>query len=484
MSVRRSLVWTYVAQATNFLMGFGSSIIVARLVSPRDFGIFGMAVAITSILNVFLQFGLSRYIIRERTINRDILRSLFTVNTILTIGYFLAIQAGAWISLWTSSPEVGHFLLVFSLFPLIAIFEFIPSTLCARSMRFGLVSAITVIKAVVIFSVTISFAYLGFAYMSFAWASVLAAAVTAVCYNVACFRPDVWKPRFADFRKLIHFGIDMIGVGGLNQLSTRAGEMALGSMLGLANLGLYTRASSLPTTLYLNVYGVGTNVIFSRLSQDLRDHGEFHQTYFRFMRLLLGALWPAMLGMAILAQPLVNLLYGAKWLGAATPLALLMLSTAVTLAIGMSAEVFVLRHQTRKQAKIEAFRAIFGLALFLAGAALSLTLAALAKAIEVVIAYSIYRKPMDGLIGGKAGDLESVYRESFLLAFVACLPSGLLTILFRNSPDTPLYLVFGSIALGILFWALLIIRLRHPIFDEIVSTLPFGWVAKPDQVKP
>nr|WP_314445854.1 oligosaccharide flippase family protein [uncultured Sphingomonas sp.] len=477
-------MWTYVAQATNFLMGFGSSIIVARLVSPRDFGIFGMAVAITSILNVFLQFGLTRYIIREETVDRDMLRSLFTVNTILTLGYFIAIQVGAWIALGTDAPEVGHFLLVFSLFPLIAIFEFIPASLCARSMRFGLISAITVIKAIVIFSVTISFAYLGFAYMSFAWASVLAAAATAICYNVACFRPDVCKPRFVDFRKLVHFGIDMIGVGGLNQLSSRAGEMALGSTLGLANLGLYTRASSLPTTLYLNVYGVGTNVIFTRLSQDLRDRGEFHQTYFRFMRLLLGALWPAMLGMAILAQPLVNLLYGPKWLGAATPLALLMISTGVTLAIGMSTEVYILRHETRKQAKIETFRALFGLILFLIGSAFSLTLAALAKVLEVVIAYFIYRKPMDELVGGRPGDLESVYRESLFLAVAACLPSGVLALIFRNSPKTPLDLVFGSVALGVLLWCLLIIRLRHPIVDEVGKVLSVRRKAEPGKVRP
>lgn len=465
-------------------MGFGSSIIVARLVSPRDFGIFGMAVAITSILNVFLQFGLARYIIREKTVDQDMLRSLFTVNTILTLGYFIAIQIGAWISLWTNAPEVGRFLLVFSLFPLIAIFEFIPGTLCARSMKFGLISAITVIKAIVIFSVTISFAYLGFAYMSFAWASVLAAAATAICYNIACFRPDVWRPRFTGFRKLAHFGVDMIGVGGLNQLSSRAGEMALGSILGLANLGLYTRASSLPTTLYLNVYGVGTNVIFSRLSQDLRERGEFHETYFRFMRLLLGALWPAMLGMTILSQPLVNLLYGPKWLGAATPLALIMLSTAVTLAIGMSAEVYILRHETRKQAKIETFRAIFGLILFLIGAAFSLTFAALAKALEVLIAYFIYRRPMDQLVGGRPGELEGVYRESLFLAIVACLPSGLLTVLYGNSPNTPLPFVFGSVALGVLLWALLIVRLRHPIFDEVASTVHYRRRSRANELRP
>lgn len=95
MSVRLSLSWTYLAQTLNFLISFVSSIIVARLVSPRDFGIFAMAVAITTVLNVLMQLGLAKYIMREPTVDRNLLRSLFTVNAVLTAFYVVAILAGS-----------------------------------------------------------------------------------------------------------------------------------------------------------------------------------------------------------------------------------------------------------------------------------------------------------------------------------------------------------------------------------------------------
>ena len=78
--------------------------------------------------------------------------------------------------------------------------------------------------------------------------------------------------------------------------------MTLGSLLGLGALGLYTRAAGLPGQVMSNVFGAASNVIFSRLSSDLRDHGEIHPNYLHFMRLLLGILWPMMIGIAVLAH--------------------------------------------------------------------------------------------------------------------------------------------------------------------------------------
>lgn len=450
-------------------MGFGSSVIVARLVTPRDFGILGMATAVSTAINVFVQFGLARYIIREKHIERQMLRSLFTCNTVLTLGYFAGIQIGAFVAYRTNAPEVGKFLFLFSLFPLIAIFEFIPNSLCARDGRFGVISAIAVMRTLVLSAVTIALAREGFAYMSFAWASVLASLSTAVTFNIVCFHPEAWLPRFEDFKKLTRFGVDMIGVSGLSQLSSRVGEMALGSILGLASLGLYTRASSLPNTIYTNVYSTGANVIFSRLAKDLRESGSFHETYFRFMRLLLGLLWPAMLGMAILAEPIVYVLYGPRWQGAALPLSMLMIATAVTLAIGMSAEVYVLRHETRRQAKIETFRAFFGLLLFVGGAVISLPIAAAGKLVEITVAYVIYRRPMGRLVGGPSGRLEKVYLESLTLSLIAAAPSTALMIYNLGSPTTPLLEVLASAILGIAFWALALIKCRHPLIEEVLT---------------
>jgi O-antigen/teichoic acid export membrane protein len=467
MSVRRSLVWTYLAQATVFLITFSSSIVVARIVSPRDFGIFAMAAAVATIINVLMQFGLAKYLMREAELSRELLRSLFTVNVMMSLLYTGSIVVGAFAAGHLfESDEVSKFLLVFAVFPLFAMMEFIPAALCARDMRFGIIAIMSLVRAVVIAVVTVALAWLGFAYMSFAWAQVLASVATAIGFNVAVWRPDVWRLRFTGTVAILRFGTQMMGISGISQLSTRAGEMTLGSLLGLTSLGLFTRASSLPSTLYANVYGAGSNVIFSRLSSDLREQGEFHHTYLSFMRMLLGFLWPVMFGIAVLAQPVIFILYGAKWQAAATPLSLLTIAAAITAAIGMTAEIFILRHRTQQQVRIEIVRAVFGYAVFAAGAMVSLTLAAAAKVTEAVFAFLLYRRPMVELVGGPSGALRRIYLEALLVTLAAVLPAFLLMVWSGWAPATPPTHLAIAILLGVVGWAGLLIGFRHPLYLE------------------
>ncbi len=473
MSVRRSLIWTYLAQALSFFVTFGSTVIVARLVSPRDFGIFAMATAVTTVINVFMQFGLAKYLMREADLSPETLRSAFTVNVIMTLVYVGSILIGAFAAgRIFGSAEVGHFLAVFAIFPLFAMMEFIPAALCAREMKFAVIATLAVVRAVVMAAVTLALAYGGFAYMSFAWAQVAAWLATSLIFNAVAWRPDVWRLRFEDIRTILQFGAQMIGISGLTQLGTRAGEMFLGSMLGLSSLGLYTRAASLPATLFNTVYSAGSNVIFSRLSQDLRVRGELHDTYIRFMRLMLGFLWPMLFGLAVLAAPVIHILYGPKWQAAATPLSLLAIAMAITIGIGMTSELFILRHQTARQVRIEGIRASCGFALFALGVMISLPAAAAAKVAESIFAFFLYRKAMAELVGGAAGALGRVYTESILLSGIAILPSFLLMCWARWSASTPLISIVASTIIGGLLWAMLLFMKRHPIAVEILRLVP------------
>lgn len=468
MSVRLSLAWTYLAQVLGFLITFGSTVVVARLVSPRDFGIFAMATAATTIINLFMQFGLAKYIMREEELSRELLQSLFTVNVLLSLTYVGSILVGAVLagSLF-GSDDVGRFLYVFALFPLFAMFEFIPEALCSRNMRFGVISLLQVARAVVMAGTTMFMAWKGYAFLSFAWAQVLAWATTSIFFNVIVWRPDVWRLRFAGLKDILKFGSQMIGISGLSQFGTRAGEMILGSLLGLANLGLYSRAASLPATLYGNIFGAGGNVIFSRMSLDLRETGEFHQTYLRFMRLLLGLMWPMLLGLAVLSRPVIHILYGAKWEAAAVPLSLLTLTAAVAGGLGMAQEIFILRHETARQMKIELVRTVLGLVLFLGGALISLPFAAAAKLFEALLAFALYRRPMNELIGGPAGALRGIYFEAAALAMATALPSFVLMLWTGFSPETPLVPMIISVTIGGLSWVVLLWRRRHPLFVEL-----------------
>ena len=452
----------------SFLVTFGSTVVVARILSPRDFGIFAMSTAVTTIINVLMQFGLAKYIMRETELGQDMLRSVFTVNVIMSVLYITTILMGSLAAgILFGSPEVGRFLLVFSLFPLFSMMEFVPAALCSRNMRFGVIAALAVVRAVVLAATTLVLAYEGFAYMSFAWAQVLAWITTAVCFNMIVWRPDVWQLRLKDIGTILRFGAQMIGISGVSQLSARAGEMALGSMMGLVSLGLYNRAASLPITLYATIYAAGSNVIFSRLSKDFRETGSFYETYLRFMRLILGFLWPMMFGLAVLAQPVIHILYGIKWQAAATPLAFLMVASAVTVSIGMTSEIFILRHDTRRQVKIESVRAVAGFSMVAGGAMISLPVVAVAKVAESILAFFLYRIPMTQLIGGPTGKLRRVYLEGLLLSATAVIPSFILMCWTHWSALTSLPLIIASTAMGGLLWAVLIFQRRHPIALEV-----------------
>jgi O-antigen/teichoic acid export membrane protein len=440
--------------------------------SPRDFGIFAMANATSIIINVFMQFGLAKYLVREQEVDRKLLRSLFTVNVLMSLLYTAGLLVASVVYRLTfSSPEVSNFLFVFAFFPLIGMFEFIPSALLAREMRFQTIAALMVLKTVALAAMTIALALLGFAYMSFAWAMIFSWAVGAVAYNFVLWRPDAIGIRFAGIRSILSFGVQMVGVSGLSQLSTRIGEMVLGSLLGLASLGLYTRAASTPTTLQWNLFGATTNVIFSKMAQDLREHGSLDRTYSYFMRILLGLFWPMMVGLAILARPFIAILYGAKWLEAALPLSLLCIATAVVVGMGLTAELFILRHRTKQQVTIEAVRSVIGLALFVGGALISLGLAAAAKVAEALVAFGIYFGPMMQLIGGPPAELRRLYVQSFLLTVAAVLPSLCLMLVTGFSPSTPLLLILGSVVLGVGLWGAALIALRHPILAEATKLL-------------
>ena len=468
MSVRKSLGYAYTAQALNFIIAFATSVIVARLVSPREFGMFAMASAASAILNLFFSFSLASYIIREPEVDTPLLRSAFSVNAVLTGVLALLIYAAGWIAiLLLDSPEVGRMMRLFAIVPLISMFEFIPSAICSREMRFKLTSAIGVIRLTALSCTTILLAWAGFHEMAFVWAAICAAIVSVSLFNVRVWRPDVWQPRSTDFRKITSFGLQMMSINGLSQLSSRAGDLVLGSLLGLRMLGLYNRAAGLSGQVYNSVYGIGTSVVFAKLSLEFRETGSFHDSFLKAVSVMLAVVWPMMIGMAILSRPVISILYGPEWQDAAGPLSLLMMALFIVLGVGMNWEVFVLRKETRLQAKIELTRSTAGFLMFVAGAMINLTAAATAKVLESALAFALYRRHMDRLVGAGPGELRGVYVINLKLTSVAVSPAFALMLWRGWSPSTPLIEIAVAVCLGILAWTALLFTLKHPLSTEL-----------------
>jgi len=133
----------------------------------------------------------------------------------------------------------------------------------------------------------------------------------------------------------------------------------------------------------------------------------------------------------------------------------------------MSNEVFILKHETQRQLKIEIVRSVLGIGLFVLGAMVSLTMAAAAKVGEALIAFLLYYKSMNRLIGAPGKALPMVYVESAIVTLPAVVPALVLMLYTGWSPDTPLPLIAGAIVLGVLGWAVTLFWRGHPIALEV-----------------
>lgn len=441
---------------------------MARLLAPEQFGIYAVALATQGILFAFAAFSVTTYIVREANVDRAKLRRTFTVNTCLSV----LLTGSLWVAALLCDEngvdrEVGVILRILSLGPLISAVEFIPSSLLLREMNFRILSLAGMLRAVLTTTVSITLAVEGLGATSLAVGHIFGMIASAVMLNVAKRRELVFLPTFTGLWPVMKFGAQLVSISGVAQLATRASDLILARLLGLAAIGLYARASTISSMIFENVYGLITGVLFTKMSSDLREKGTIHDVYLRSLRLITGGLWPALLGMAILAQPMVHILYGERWLPAALPLSLLMISQIIVLSYSMTLELFILRHETGRQTRIEVIRAISSVTFFSFGAMYSIAAAAVGRVIEAIVGYLLYRPHLERLAGLAPGELRQVYSESALLTAVAVAPALVLMLATDWRSDVNPGLIAGAVLLGGLAWFAMLLKRDHVIIQEL-----------------
>jgi O-antigen/teichoic acid export membrane protein len=468
MSARRSVAWMALAQGSLFVLQFGGSVVLARLLSPYDMGIFAIALALTGLISIIQAFGLGNFIVRERELSPSLLATTFTVNALMSLLLAALVAAlGLFGAAWLHEDGVRRVLLVLAIQPLFGILEFLPNTNLERNGEFKPIAGLKTLRAVASTGLTVTLAFQGWSYMSLAWGQVFGAAVGAVAVNLIAPHYASFKLSLAQWRPVTRFGVQMLAISGVNMLSGRLSEIALGRIIDLAALGLYSRASSLFNLLWNNIHIVVTRIVLVDFSNLARDGTPLRERYIRIVALMTALLWPAFAGLAILAGPFIYNVYGAQWIGAAMPLSMLSISAILLVSITMTWEVFVVAGETDRQARFEFVRTGVGLALFIAGCFVSLTTAAASRIGEALFSLYLYKPHLERMTQTRPKDLRPVYLSSGLATLAAVLPAAGLMTAFHGSERTPLAYVLASVALGALAWLGALKALRHPLMEEI-----------------
>jgi O-antigen/teichoic acid export membrane protein len=313
--IRRSILFSVIDKYIGVALGLGTMAVVARILTPAEVGLFIVASAAVILVETFRDFGIGSCIVQERNITPYLVRTAFTIMALLSVllAALLAVLAKPMAAFY-GEPELEHIIRVATLGFFVTPFSSPLLALMRRDMAFDRIACINIATAVINSGSTVVFALLGFGSSSFVWASVIAAATTTLM--AICFRPDFWvfRPTLADWVRVVSFGAWSTIVTLLGLLFDFMPRLILGRTLSFDAVGLYTRAMSLCQLPERAVLSALQPVILPVLSAHVRDGGSLKEPYLLGLAYVSVVQWPALVCLALLADPIIGLLLGSRWL--------------------------------------------------------------------------------------------------------------------------------------------------------------------------
>ena len=323
-SVRGGAV-TIAAQAGKFVLKFGSMAVLARLLTPEDYGLIGMATVITGFVEYFKDLGLSAATIQRPQINHQQVSTLFWIN--FGVGCLMAISVAL------LAPAIAHFYreprLQTVTFGLAANFIFSGLTvqhqaLLRRQMQFTNLAKIEILAMAMGVCTAIAAAYYGLNY----WALVLMLMATAITNAIGVWLACDWRPglpkRDSQVGSMLAYGGNLTGFGIVNYFSRNLDNVLIGRRWGSQQLGLYAQAYKLLLLPIQQINNPITSVALPTLSSLQTDPIRYSRYYYKAILLITTLGMPIVAFMFAAADKVILLMLGQKWLGAVPLFRLLM----------------------------------------------------------------------------------------------------------------------------------------------------------------
>lgn len=329
-SVRKSLAVSLTEQYLTFGLQFISSMVLARLLSPHDFGVYSVAVVLMGFIHILRDMGVGQYLVQETALDRQKIRA--AAGAVMTTSWLLApvvYFAGAPVAAFYREPGVADVLHVLAVSLVLIPFGATVQAWMHRHMRFGPLLVMRVGSTTVQIVTSIALAWTGHGFMSLAWGSVAGVVFTIVVANL--YRPPELRvlPSFRHMSGVFRFGGRAATMGLLTELSAGLPEMVVGRTLGMEPVGVYGRARGqiqLFNRLFsASIFAVGLPH-FARLH---REGKPLAADFRRGAECMLGVAWPIFAGLALFAEPLIRLLYGPQWGQAAVLVPVLCISSGI-----------------------------------------------------------------------------------------------------------------------------------------------------------
>lgn len=465
----KGVAWNLLSQIVQQAVQFVVIIILARKLTPGDFGIFSMALIFAGLLEPLRQWGFQAFLIQKKDITQEYEDTAFW--SICFIGICLFV-----ISI-TCAPLVGHFFSnprVSSIFAVIAL-GFLLSPIGA--IQWALITRDLNFKAIAIRGILVTFIYAScvcvLAVKGFGvWALVFAALCRELAWSVIFWLTSDWRPRLqfsADkLKEMLGFSLNSIGSGVLKYIINNIDNLTVGKFLGAANLGFYNMAFNTVSHPQAKLVTHISTVSFPAFSSMKDDMDRFKETYFKIISIVLLVITPILAILFTSAKNFVMIFYGGKWLPAVLPIQIMCLYGFVKALTSISGSVFL----SNGRADLDLKMNVFKLTVFILSLTFGLRYGIVGVSIAVLV-YSIIIFSPEFYFANKLLKVTALRFYSIVARYLALffLISGVILIVgfyLKDHAMAPLFqLILNMLICFLVYAAALIVFFKSDLENAI-----------------
>lgn len=337
--LRKKIAFQFLVSNMALVANFALTVILARLLTPTDIGIFSMSAVLIAVAHVFRDFGVTAFLKQEKTLSKEIMRGAIglLVAASWTVAAVMYLSAPLWAAFF-KEPKVSDVVEVLALGFVFIPLGAVPQALLVREMDVAKSAWVTLTTTTVYFVVSILLAYSDFKHMTMAWANLINIVVSGIAFNVVLKTRLPWLPSTYGWKRISSFGTGNLASSLLRALDNAIPDIALGKLSSPASVGLFSRANStvnmIGTVLHPTIYFFALPF----LARTHHAHGSLHKEFLKGSSIINCLMMPALIWIAIVAQDVVRILYGNQWLAASEAIPWLSLAIAAT-------NIFVLSSQ-------------------------------------------------------------------------------------------------------------------------------------------
>ena len=308
------MIWSALQKYSTMLIQFVSGIILARLLTPYDYGCIGMLMIFMVLAESFIDGGFGSALIQKKNPTQTDYSTIFFWNMGLSVVLYAVLYLSApFIASFYDIPLLSDVLRVQGLVLFIFAFNIVQSNQLRKKLNFKVLSIVTILTSVTALTVTVIMAYHGLGVWALVAQNILTAAIPALIFWFYV----KWRPQLVfswqSFRELFSFGFYMFLTNILNRFGQQVQGLLIGKFYNAATMGYYSKANSTERLASTSISKVMSQVTYP-LYAEMQDNKAALGDMIKKITLTLSYItFPLMFILLLCAKPLFILLYSERW---------------------------------------------------------------------------------------------------------------------------------------------------------------------------